>query len=320
MTKKLTLDQFIERAISKHGDNYDYSKSVYISNSVKVEIFCKKHSLSFLQSPNKHMAGQGCPLCRYNKSSNSNKSCREDFIKSAIKIHGSKYDYSEVVYTDCFTQVEIKCNTHGILFRQKPTHHVGGSGCPVCAKQKIVSHIDSLKLTTEDFISKAITAHGDAYDYTNSVYTKASDKVKIWCNNHQGYFEQTANVHLAGSGCASCAKTGYSTNKPGELYVLVSDNITKIGITNFKSADRSKKVSKSSGKEFKVKFKMRFTDGAIADSIETSMLRELRKKYLQPVDRFEGQSECFLNVEYAKLMQLFNKELSKIGAYQIDNN
>ena len=39
------------------------------SNRQKSEIICEKHG-SFLQSPNKHLSGNGCPKC---KNSNSEK-------------------------------------------------------------------------------------------------------------------------------------------------------------------------------------------------------------------------------------------------------
>lgn len=61
------------------------------------------------------------------------------------------------------------------------------------------------KLTTSEFIDKAIIIHGLVYDYSKVVYTTNKNKVIIICNQH-GEFIQTASHHLSGSICPTCAK------------------------------------------------------------------------------------------------------------------
>ena len=54
------------------------------------------------------------------------------FISKARKIHGSKYDYSKVVYKNSQTKIEIICPIHGSFF-QKPNNHIHGKkGCTKC--------------------------------------------------------------------------------------------------------------------------------------------------------------------------------------------
>lgn len=60
------------------------------------------------------------------------------------------------------------------------------------------------KLTTEQFIIKAKTVHGDKYTYELVDYKHSKDKVKIICPIH-GIWGQTPNVHLSGKGCPHCA-------------------------------------------------------------------------------------------------------------------
>ncbi len=55
-------DTFIEDAIIKHGNVYDYSKVVYVNAHTKVIIGCKDHG-DFTQTPNKHLSGRGCHKC-----------------------------------------------------------------------------------------------------------------------------------------------------------------------------------------------------------------------------------------------------------------
>ena len=68
------------------------------------------------------------------------------------------------------------------------------------------------KLTSNDFIKKAKSIHGDKYDYLSVEYKNALTKVKITCSQH-GIFEQEPKNHLRGRGCPSCGKTKKSNTK-----------------------------------------------------------------------------------------------------------
>lgn len=61
-TKRRTLVQFIQDARKVHGDKYDYSKSVYLTNKQDIIIACPIHG-EFYQSPDNHLAGKGCLHC-----------------------------------------------------------------------------------------------------------------------------------------------------------------------------------------------------------------------------------------------------------------
>ena len=63
MPKKMTQEEFIEKAKKKHGDKYDYSLVDYKNIYTKIKIKCKKHGL-FEQIPDSHIRGKGCPLCK----------------------------------------------------------------------------------------------------------------------------------------------------------------------------------------------------------------------------------------------------------------
>lgn len=58
-----SIYEFIRKAISVHGNKYDYSKVNYINDKEKVCIICPEHG-EFWQAPNKHLIRQqGCPTC-----------------------------------------------------------------------------------------------------------------------------------------------------------------------------------------------------------------------------------------------------------------
>lgn len=66
-TRKVRLqDEFIKEIRLIHGNRYDYSKSVYVSQATKLVVTCLKHG-DFLTSPYNHLIGRGCPDCANSK-------------------------------------------------------------------------------------------------------------------------------------------------------------------------------------------------------------------------------------------------------------
>ena len=59
------------------------------------------------------------------------------------------------------------------------------------------------KLTTEEWIKKAQTIHGNKFDYSKVDYQGNNKKITIICPTH-GDFEQTPHMHLQGRGCPKC--------------------------------------------------------------------------------------------------------------------
>lgn len=198
---KVTTEQFIERANGVHGNRYDYSKSVYVKSALKLKILCKKHGV-FEQSPNKHLAGRGCPKCKNEETSKRQSLGHARFIESSKKMHGEKYDYSKSKYTKAVNKVAIICPEHG-EFKQEARLHMMGRGCGRCGG---VKSVEKKRLTQEEFLKRAKQVHTDKYDYSESVFVQMRKKVTIICKKH-GFFEQTPFSHIyAGAGCPDCAK------------------------------------------------------------------------------------------------------------------
>ena len=189
-----TIKDFIKKAKEVHGDKYDYSKVNYVNNHTSVLITCPEHG-EFWQKPVNHLNGCGCQKCGEIKKRKKHRKTFEDFIKRAKEVHGDKYDYSKVEYTDSQTKVCIICPEHG-EFWQNPYLHLIGNKCPSCSPNK--------KLTTEEFIRNAIDIYGNKYDYSKTVYINAKTKVCIICPEH-GEFWKTPNEHISKkSGCPKC--------------------------------------------------------------------------------------------------------------------
>lgn len=115
-----------------HESKYDYSKVVYKNVETKVIIICPIHG-EFEQTPYKHInCKQGCPSCRGKRIANSKKADINDLIERSNIIHGKKYDYSKVVYTNMHTKVCIICPLHGEFFQNFNNHLLNKNGCPSC--------------------------------------------------------------------------------------------------------------------------------------------------------------------------------------------
>ncbi len=199
MPQKVTLQEFIKRAVAIHGNKYDYSLVTHIATMrQKITIICDTHD-TFEQTPEAHTKNkQGCPLCAFTKNRRTHSA--ETFIEACKQIHGDKYDYSKVIYTNKDAKVTIICKIHG-EFDQCANSHKRGSGCKKCTSllgSKIV------KWNTETFIEACQQIHGDMYIYDQVNYTKGTDNIIIECKIH-GEFKQRAKNHLhLGHGCPKC--------------------------------------------------------------------------------------------------------------------
>lgn len=147
--RKLTTSKFIEKAKLVHGNKYNYDNVEYKGATVKVNILCYIHG-NFTQKASSHLEGTGCIKCR----NAVYRSTTEEFIQKATKIHGSKYDYSKVVYGNTAAdKISIICKEHG-EFKQIASDHLGGSGCSSCISygfdKSKSAYLYYLKITTNE--------------------------------------------------------------------------------------------------------------------------------------------------------------------------
>lgn len=186
-----TTEIFIKKCKERFGELYTYDKTKYVNDRTNVIITCKIHG-DFKVRPNRFLNSKGCPKCAKTTTT-------EDFIERAREIHGTKYDYSKVVYKNTITPVTIICPNHG-EFEQRPAVHLSGSGCPECAKNSIGN---THRLSRDEFINRATKLHFGKYGYDKVNYKNTETKVIITCPIH-GDFKQTPNSHLKGYGCHMC--------------------------------------------------------------------------------------------------------------------
>lgn len=221
--KKLTTEQFIERAKQIHNNTYQYGKTIYKSAKKNVTITCPIHG-DFEQAPDNHLHGQGCPICRYIKSSKAARKPQSKFIEEAKQVHGDRYDYSKVDYRNNRTKVCIIChkkdkngNEHGEFWQTPYKHILRKQGCPRCS--------GNAKRTTEQFVADAKKIHGgENLDYSKVKYHGIHEKVCIICPKH-GEFWQAPNDHLRGQSCPVCHHT--VSKAENDIYNFICSFIDK---------------------------------------------------------------------------------------------
>ena len=190
-------NEFIERAKTIHGDEFDYSKVEYINDKTPVTIICRKHG-EFQTIPAVHKKGYKCPVCKYGGTPEEKLTA---FLEKCKIIHKDRgYDYSKASFKINTDKITIICPTHG-EFSQVVSAHLQGQKCPVCAK---IEGAELQRFTDEELLLKVIAVHSDKYEYDFTEYTNIGSKIKIKCNKH-GWFHQRFDNHVGGSGCPECS-------------------------------------------------------------------------------------------------------------------
>lgn len=225
---KLTKEEFIKRAKQIHGERYEYPLKDYKNTSTNTTIYCKKHKLSFEQTPKNHLMGKGCRVCGYEKLSSLLKMTKDEFVTKAKLVHGDLYNYDVTEYDNIRSFIDIFCNKCEKPFRQIASYHLNGNGCQTCA--------GTIKLTINDFIYRAELVHGKKYGYTKSNYINFHTPLEIECfKEGHGSFWQTPGSHIhQKSDCPLCAKGNISKQEKEWLDSLkIPERQYKIIIPNY---------------------------------------------------------------------------------------
>ncbi len=291
-SKRLSIQQFVERATNVHGDEYDY-KNVLIPSAgqlklANITIRCKVHG-DFQLTIGAHLKGAGCPFC------NGRRINKEVFLSkvNSMNHRSHLYDYGNIDSIGSSNErITIICKIHG-SFEQTVSRHIAGDGCPACSYEE--RGAANSQRASDTWIYRAASVHGGKYDYSKAEYVSARQKVCIICPEH-GVFWQSPNNHINGAGCPACgAKGGFDVTKPGMLYYLRVSNGThtawKIGITNFNVSHRYK----SEKIEISVLEVWDYSEGLVALDRETEILRRYRSmKYSgPPLFKGGGNTELF---------------------------
>lgn len=131
MSKRNDINDLIIKFNVIHNNKYTYKNVIYTSMHNKISIQCKKHGL-FMQRPNDHIRGHGCPSCMVDDIKIRESKTDTEWIDKFNFVHDHRYTYSDSDIS-CYKKLRITCPVHG-EFTQAAYSHGNGRGCPKCSR------------------------------------------------------------------------------------------------------------------------------------------------------------------------------------------
>lgn len=206
-----TLERFLIRAVEIHGSKYNYSQitSDNITNSKsRVLIICNICNYQWFCSVQSHINQKNeCPGC-----SQKIHWTLERFIFSARKIHGNKYDYSQILFENIKNNqspIYITCLICSYKWKSTINSHINYKHeCPNCSGQA--------RYDLKKFLLKSNKIHNNRYDYsqiTADQIINSQSIVSIICRKCNHHFNLKIVYHIFHrAGCPKCNKSNGETN------------------------------------------------------------------------------------------------------------
>lgn len=201
MSTKYTIEDFISDAIKIHGDKYDYSDSKYVNKSTKIAIKCNKCGNIFMQTPKRHLNGQGCPKCGAEYARLLKKNDYKTFLQKANIKYGNRfsYPYIENEYENNKKKITVKCNDCGFEFKKRPNDFLSQKfdiKCKQCknkSNSNIISYEELKKFETDNKIEK----------FEGQLNIK-NDEVTVICEKHGKYKAKISSIINGKYSCRKC--------------------------------------------------------------------------------------------------------------------
>jgi uncharacterized C2H2 Zn-finger protein len=201
--KKRSQDEFVKELQEIHGDQYDYSQTVFKDMKTPILIICRLHGKQTVH-PQSHLYQKaGCKTCGILKQVHARTDTKEDYVRKAeMKWGVGRFDYTDSHYINNHTKITIRCIEHDEIFTQVPSSHlVGYRGCIGCGK---VPHYSS-----EQWIERFQDIHGDKYDYSEvaSHFKNCDERVPIICTLHGTFWMTPYHHYNRKQNCGDCCGT-----------------------------------------------------------------------------------------------------------------
>lgn len=197
-TWNYTQEEAIAAMKAIHGTRYDYSLVEFKDVKSKVKVRCYDHGvfeISFDNHVNSAHGAEpsGCRKCGIEARARAKTLDAGLFVEQATSLNGGRYTYHLCDYTTREKKIRMTCNDCGNTFKQSPEKHLGGRGCPACAK----TGFDQTKagvvyvLSCEDITKIGITNKG------------AKSRAKDISTSYGKDFTVVREFPMSGASCAA---------------------------------------------------------------------------------------------------------------------
>ena len=106
-SRKKTTEQFVAEFKAIFGDKYDTSEVVYNGAMQKVKMICPEHGEFWIKPHCALSQKRACQKCGMEQARMKIRRKQEDVIEAIKKIHGDKYDLSEVEYNGMCEKIKL---------------------------------------------------------------------------------------------------------------------------------------------------------------------------------------------------------------------
>lgn len=174
--------KFIEKSETIWGYKYDYSKIKYIDSKTSVTIIYK--GVEYQQTPTKHLQKKLCEL-------SNNSLSRKEFIRRCVEKWGNRFDYTDTLYRNSYSNINFYDRHYGIYVSQKANSHMNGN---------------LYNLSKENFIELSNINFKYKYDYSKIEYKGITKEVIIICKLHGEFITRAYNHYknIFGGSCKKC--------------------------------------------------------------------------------------------------------------------
>lgn len=187
MPARMSQDEFIEKLIIKHGDDFDFSKTVFNGTKKDITFKCSHCPKEFTREAGLHLRKSLACECEKIRK----------YTEKANEVNKGKFDYSKTVFGDSNTIIHFSCKQCGKKHSQKASDHTHRELKCECRK------ITALIVKSKELFGP------NHYIYDKCVFVNARTAMTFTCTiEGHGDFQQSQDSHFKGiEGCLQCVNS-----------------------------------------------------------------------------------------------------------------
>ena len=202
-------DTVIKKLRSIHGDKYILDEVTDIKNvNERIKVTCLKHNYTWMPTfHNMYYGKRGCKFCGRERTVESVKLTKDEFIDRSSKTHKNidNYDFVNLNLEerDELGRIRIHCKKHGD-FLIRPIHFINGVGCQKC----------SGAIKDDEEVKKELSKIHPELDFSITKFSEHDEKYRIdvICHKHGIRHLNYYNLKY-GQGCDICRYDKISDKK-----------------------------------------------------------------------------------------------------------